>query len=172
MKSKVQTSLVVVITLVCMSASSISQTAENAVRRGLTYGQHTIDVPPINTLKFSCGGDYGYKCDVIEGDTACQTALPLLCFKDLNLPTPLHIAEPETWAGGLLALTDPVKGERFRTEVQAHKYCANAFGKDWRVVSYHDGPDKGFQSYGRNANAKKRAWINIQSAPKATCWSK
>lgn len=120
-----------------------------------------------------------YSSNPYTGDTPCETALPLACFLDLDLPLPRQFDDeaPDTfvrryWSGGIIAATPPVAASRFRSIVEADAHCAAEFGEDWRTLTYHDGGPPGLVlAYGGLSDTDQRYWVDIRGQPYGTCWA-
>lgn len=149
-------------------------------RMGVTFS--ALEVPPgleEEIAAFECRpGDRGPSaCNPFVGDAPCDAELPLLCFRDLSLPTPpaarfSHLTS-RRWSGGEVAATAPVRASRFRTIGEADRACAGRFGRGWRVAEWHDGgPGFGFGAHPRGQRFSGRYWIDIRGSPYGACWSR
>jgi hypothetical protein len=114
-------------------------------------------------------------CNAYQGDTACTTALPLLCIKKSGagfpLPLPAGVNNSDQyhrWSGGIVGTTSPTVPPT--TLAAANALCTKAFGPDWRVAEFHDGWGWHFQAYGGVGNAASNFWVHINDQPGATCW--
>lgn len=141
-------------------------------REGMTWLRKDID-PVTGVVTVGC--DNGVQCDPINGDTPCDTALPLLCTLDLGLPQPVSVVSPNiyyTWAGSVVATTPPLAPELdgLNTLAAADDACATEFGAGWRTAEFHDGWGWNFIAYG-NVGEEPRFWVNIDDQPGGTCWS-
>ncbi len=101
---------------------------------------------------------------------ACSIALPILCFRDINAPSPKIPDVKGYWSGGVVAATPPQTGDKFTRVRQVNAYCQALFGKDWRVLSYHDGHKGRVAAYGRQLKSGQKVWIDIRTQPGENCW--
>jgi len=102
----------------------------------------------------------------------CSTPRPLLCIIDINAPAPSYLSNTKNWTGGLVAATDAVSGNRFSNIDEANAYCAQNFGQDWRVASFHDGGGWALRAYGSAGKMGDRVWVDIKTQSSGTCWSR
>lgn len=129
---------------------------------------------------FACRRDdfASLNCDPFVGDRSCRSDLPLLCFRDLSLPTPrdavqFNAALNMRWSGGEVAATEPLKAGQFATISDADRHCAKRFGQGWRVAEWHGGGvGYGFTARGGGREFSGRYWVDIRGAPYGTCWSR
>lgn len=117
----------------------------------------------------------GNTCNAYNGDTACATALPLLCIlKDgpgFPLPLPASVNNGDIydqWAGGIVGTTAATVPPA--TLAGANAFCTAEFGANWRVAEFHDGWGWNFQAYGYVGEPATRFWVHIDDQPGATCW--
>ena len=96
----------------------------------------------------SCNG-----CNPQEGDTSCTTLLPVTCIiHHLKLDRPWYSFYPlftplnnpdnsfyEGWTGGIIALTDPVRGLEIDSYITGTRMCQNAFGANAKMATFTDG---------------------------------
>lgn len=120
--------------------------------------------------------DADRRCDPYVGDTPCATALPVACIRPGNLPAPLN-AKGRTvtsqWSGGDIAVTEPVRGDRFHTVAEVHAFCRQQFGRDWRVATLHDGGrNQSVSGRGDRTTVTDRVWADIVDQPHGTCWAR
>jgi hypothetical protein len=132
--------------------------------KGMTWGKarHTVGVDELG-----CGS-----CNAYVGDTACTTALPILCIKKDGSPRPSNYtpsASAYTWAAGNLATTLPVTGTLLTSLANANQMCATFFGSGWRMAEFHDGWGWGLSAFG-NVRSDTRYWVYINDQP-ANCWN-
>jgi hypothetical protein len=157
---------------VWVSFTASAQTADPA-QRGLTFmALPDPDNSSLGITLMTCGKneDKSNICNPYLGDSLCQSERPLLCIIDINAPAPAYLSTPEYWTGGLIAGTDPVRGDRFSTIQEANSYCSQIFGKNWRVASFHDGGGWAMRAYGSIGNVQQRVWIDIKNQPEGPCW--
>jgi hypothetical protein len=116
----------------------------------------------------------GMKCNAYSGDTSCDTLLPVLCVRDIALARPALPPASEFyfgWSGGLIKLTEPVRGSSFRHKSAVDRFCENRVGYGWSVASFHEGNGGwNYYSYGEIAS-DKRFWVDIRDQ-NATCWNR
>lgn len=96
----------------------------------------------------SCNG-----CDPQLGDTSCTVRLPVTCIihpRVLARPfynyypdfTPYNNPDQsfyEGWTGGIIALTDPVRGLEITSYATGDNMCKNAFGPAAKFAQFTDG---------------------------------
>ena len=166
-----------VIALSLLFASVATVHSAEIANLGLTFGQPADDeVGPGGTVFLTCGvSEDGQEniCNPYQGDTLCSAPRPLLCFIDLDAPAPAYLESSRNWSSGLVAVTDAVPGDRFKTIGDADAYCAQNFGKDWRVASFHDGGGGwALSAYGSAGAPNGRVWVDIKNQSSGTCWSR
>lgn len=114
--------------------------SDAAARKGATWGVAADLELPVGSVFVGCHGepatDAG-SCNVEQGDTACTTALPLLCLKidGTAMPTDLpERADDARWIGGTVATTAPIRGTELTSRAKADKTCVAEFGDGWRLA--------------------------------------
>jgi hypothetical protein len=141
-------------------------------KKGLTF-QATIWPEEKNSWvgRMSCNG-----CDPQLGDTSCSEKLPVLCIvhpRTLDRPyygyypdfTPYDNPDQsfyEGWTGGVLAVTDPVRGLEIDSYKTGDSLCKTAFGPKAKFAQFTDG------WYMKNMNGPnlkiEKAWNWTQAA--------
>jgi hypothetical protein len=130
---------------------------------------------------------YCINCDAYQGDTSCETKLPILCLKKDNSPDPgIPIPTSATtgvmphdfyhgWGEGHIGLTFPVRGDDLAGVADANDICEVQFGPGYRMGEHHDGKVQsggyggwGWYAYG-NVDDSSRFWANI-NGQSANCW--
>jgi hypothetical protein len=117
------------------------------LNNGTTWGKYFHDsVNGIDRVGCHAGS---FSCNLYQGDTSCNTELPVLCLKQDGSPRPNYAGIPPTdgampkeyngWAGGHISLTLPMKGTRLTSLNVANATCATAFGNGYRMAEFHDG---------------------------------
>ncbi len=149
-------------------------------RMGVTL--HSIPVPEDkapDVAAFECRPATSGEpdCKPFVGDQPCDSPMPMLCFRDLDLPRPPEAAfsslTSRRWSGGEVAATEPIKASRFRTITDADRYCASRLGRDWRVAEWSaGGAGYGFAAKSGGRSFSGRYWIDIRGVPYGTCWSR
>lgn len=146
---------------------------------GLSMASTQISATPergLVAISCSYGGATHHMCNPYTGDTACNVAQPVACFRPLGRPVPASLNGARAvgyWSGGELAFTSPVPGNRFRTIAEVDRFCAATFGRSWRTAHFHDGMiNTGIAGYGDARRLSGRAWIDIKDQPYATCWGR
>jgi len=136
-------------------------------RMGTTWGViDGSDMPP-GTVTVACHGQptqtAAKPCDERQGDTACRSALPMLCSKaDAALP-------PRSSLARRLALTAPVRGTELLSVGAADKVCQAALGEGWRMTDGEEAGNK-YQVTGiGNVPATSRFWVRAGEGS-ANCW--
>ncbi len=152
-----------------VTAGSCS-TASPGLGMGMTWSLIAPN-PTTGTVLVGCGNS----CDAYEGDTACTTALPLLCILKAGpgfpLPLPASVNNSDIydqWAGGVVGTTHATLPPA--TLAGANELCAAEFGANWRVAEFHDGWGWNLQAYGGVGDPAARFWVHIDDQPGATCW--
>ena len=111
-------------------------------------------------------------CDPYVGDTACTTALPVLCYKADGSPVPAGLTPDfyNGWKGGHISLTLPVQGTLLTSLAAANQICVNYFGAGYGIAEFHH-PLGGWSwwSYGDVSNAQ-RFWVSINDNS-GNCWN-
>lgn len=141
-------------------------------KKGLTF-QATIWPEEKNSWvgRMSCSN-----CDPQLGDTPCSEKLPVLCIvhpRTLDRPyygyypdfTPYDNPDQsfyEGWTGGVLAVTDPVRGLEIDSYKTGDSLCKTAFGPKAKFAQFTDG------WYMKNMNGPnlkiEKAWNWTQAA--------
>jgi hypothetical protein len=150
-----------------------------AVRKGVTLtpirpqGEERPRQIHLNCFR-SADGDR--QCDPYVGDTVCSASLPVACLKPGDLPAPVYASgRPVTtaWSGGDIAVTEPMRGDRFRTVGDVDALCARRFGAGWRVATLHDGGRLlAVSGRGDPASVTGRVWADIADQPHGVCWAR
>lgn len=140
-------------------------------RRGMTWRHIQTNVPS-GTIRVGCGNQ---ECNAYQGDTTCDSALPILCIKKSGpgfpLPLPVGVdnsSQYNKWSGGVVATTPAMVPPTQR--VKANEVCVHYFGQGWRVAEFHDGWGWYFQAYGGVGNPSSRFWVDISDQPLGRCW--
>ena len=148
------------------------------VKKGLTWGMYPADTVT-GTTTVSCQATPGAACDPYNGDTPGTAALPVLCFRPMNLPYPVPntgaSSNASYWSGGVVATTPAVspisKGWTTRSQVSA--YCASEFGPGWVVAEHHMGGNQGwkFGAYGNVGQpGVSRFWVDVNDQANGNVW--
>jgi hypothetical protein len=166
---------------IILAITSLSAEACNVECKGLTWTKTRVDTL-VGVVEVGCGytrGEGKSQCDPYRGDMTCKAELPVLCFRDAGLDQPALLPTPSirhSWSGGIVATTDPVRGDSFKTIRDANQFCADNFGDGWRVAEFHEGWAWYFWAYGNVGrmfnDAYRRFWVDINDQPKGTCWSR
>jgi hypothetical protein len=145
-------------------------------KMGMTWQLHER-FEDAGAVTVGCAPSGPYPCNPYSGDTRCDTALPLLCFRDLSAPRPAGVDEPSQyylWSGGEVRLTRPyAPSERIARIGDADALCASAFGHEWRLATFHDGWGWNFSAFGELAEIEPqsdRVWLDISDQSNGTCW--
>ena len=153
--------------------------SSETTKKGLTWRKN-IDHSDFGVVDVGCGwgSATGNECNPSQGDAMCNVELPVLCFKDDNLPKPAGLDIPNNyhqWSGGTIATTTPVPANQFPSLSDANAYCASNFGGDWRVAEFHDGWAwyfKAFEPHPGSVSSTQRFWVDINDQPHGTCWDR
>ena len=120
-----------------------------AFKRGLTFRATIWPTEQNNFVgRMSCNG-----CDPQNGDTPCTQKLPVTCIihpKVLARPyygyypdfTPYSNPDQsfyEGWTGGIIAVTDPVRGLEVTSYAVGDNLCKTAFGSRAKFAQFTDG---------------------------------
>jgi hypothetical protein len=111
-------------------------------------------------------------CNAYSGDTACSTALPLLCIRPDGAPVPAGVTVDfnDGWIGGNIGLSAPVRGDQLVSLANADLICQNAFGPGYQMAEFHH-PSGGWSWSSRgNVDPATRFWVSINDQP-ANCWN-
>lgn len=134
-----------------------------ADRLGLTWQKISHDAALGVDLVGTAGGD------PYIGDTACSTALPVLCIHQDGAADPGVVDTGyEPWAFGKIALTSSVVGNTLSSQSAGDQLCFAEFGEGYRMAEFHDGWGWNFQAYG-NVSDASRFWVAIHDTY-ANCW--
>lgn len=165
-----------VVSIVMLFYMAIPAFSSEEMRLGLTFSQTQGSITSDNgTVLLSCGlskNGNENTCDPYIGDALCSESRPLLCFIDIDVPAPAYLSDTQYWSGGLVAITDEVKGNRFSSISEANAYCAENFGTNWRVASFHDGGGWALRAYGNVGQSHQRVWVDIKDQAAGTCWTR
>ncbi len=134
-------------------------------RKGLTWGKAEADVLS-RVVVSSCHGQPSANtadgsCNPYKGDEVCTSALPVLCVAPSFLPKgniPLQ-----------MAATIATKGTSLTSLERGNEICQTAFGKQWRMGSFHDAGGWASKGLG-NVDGRVRHWVYINDQ-KANCWN-
>ncbi|MFY9825809.1 MAG: flagellar hook-length control protein [Thermoanaerobaculia bacterium] len=178
---KTVTRMLIAVTITTLSAalawsqpqedrSSAPAASAQAIHKGLTWKLLSTN-STTGTVDVGCWNG----CDAYHGDTACKTALPILCIKKSGpgfpLPKPASVddsSQYHRWAGGVVGTTKPTVPPSTRADADA--LCVKEFGADWRVAEHHDGWGWHFQAFGGVGKPAQKFWVDINDQPGATCW--
>jgi hypothetical protein len=150
------------------------------IKKGLTWAKHSLD-KVTGVITVGCGHTKkeGNQCNPYNGDTSCDSKIPMLCFLDADLPKPTLVPitnRYQSWSGGIVGTTNPIAGNSFINISDANEYCRKEFGEKWRVATHHDGWGwyfKAFGGVGSNVeNLGSRFWVDIHDQPFGTCWAR
>ncbi|MDP2182770.1 MAG: hypothetical protein Q8K99_09405 [Actinomycetota bacterium] len=147
------------------------------VRRGVTLANdQRLSRPEEIHLACHFGRNGGRRCDPYVGDTTCSTLLSVACLRPGDAPSPVDavgVPVSTLWSGADIAVTEPVRGDHFRTIDDVDAFCARRFGVRWRSASIHDGGR--YQSLvgrGDPRTVRDRVWVDIVDQPHGTCWKR
>lgn len=157
---------------------------EPASHGGLTLAVMPEFSSPSRRIAILSGKSHGSghaPADPFVGDTPCDNLLPLACIRETGATAPAALSHQRKgtsssnaarhWSGGVLGLTDPVRGADLATVGDADRACEKRFGRGWRVADYHSGgAGLDIAGYGGPLPRGKRAWVDIKDQPYATCW--
>lgn len=153
-----------------------------ATKAGMTWGV-ALGEAPAGVVLVGCHGlpkTAAGSCEAYVGDTACTTALPVLCVNiDGRAPPPgLKTGFYAGWLGGRIALAPGTRGDAFENRAAADGYCASHFGAGWRMGEHHDRRtgSGGWSFYGVGAGIganlfATRFWTAINDT-QANCWDR
>lgn len=147
---------------------------EFAERRGMTWASSDILRADTGLHAMSCNFDLSRAyCDERSGDLLCSVSAPLACYRDgtRTPPTnPTHqLRIDANFSGGDIRLTEPVRGDGYESVDDAAQACRDAFGAQWSVLDHHVAGGGLALTYSDIPHGA-RAWVNIRTAPEATCW--
>ncbi|MBX9803704.1 MAG: hypothetical protein K2Y04_13220 [Caulobacteraceae bacterium] len=149
------------------------------IKRGVTLMPIMPSFPAQQgTVNLAChhAREADRKCDPYVGDTVCSAALPLACLRPGDAPERRDPAGNRFfghWSGGTIAVTEPVRGDRFRTVREVEGFCEQRFGAGWRVASIGDGfRNQSVAGLGDSRGLTSRVWVDIADQPHATCWAR
>jgi hypothetical protein len=150
-------------------------TAASPDRFGLSFGHLSAPNAAPDIMHSACNGapqdmanpDNG-QCNPVQGDSACRSALPVLCvLQDGSTAESAGLVigpkaeggsadnsantNPNAgWVSGTLGATAPVAGFVLESLVAANARCAKELGAGWRMAVLNDG--KGSEGKGSDGN--------------------
>lgn len=139
-------------------------------RTGTTWGVLTtsgIPETPQGSITVACHGlpreTAGKPCDVLTGDTACRTSLPMLCSNaDASFP-------PQSPRARRLALTTQVRGTELVSVAAADQVCRTSLGDGWKMAEATESMSR-YQITGIGSlSATSRFWVRNGDGL-ANCW--
>ena len=146
-------------------------------KKGMTWGVRDPQPESVNGVAHvGCHDSAGGKCEPYKGDTACSTALPILCLNPMKLQKPANLTESkwDKWSGGVIGTTNPMSAPS--TLAAANAECVKEFGPGWRVAEHHDAHTGSsgwaFSAYGNVGTKGKRFWADIRNQPNGICWTR
>ncbi len=112
-------------------------------------------------------------CNAYRGDTSCRAALPVLCFLPggVQAPTGVRNVVGQSWTGGTLAATEPVRGAALESLAAGSARCAAELGTGWRMAELQEGGGVlGYQGQrGTGIRPQSRYWVN-SGGQQGNCW--
>ena len=148
-------------------------------RRGMSWTASTILYADTGLHALSCNFDLSQPlCDARGGDSPCGEPLAVACFREGERePPPLDaVSAPmrervaANYLGGEVRLSEPVAGTRFASREAVSAFCEASFGEGWRVLDHH-AAGGGLALVWSELPHGTRAWVDIRTAPEATCWA-
>ncbi len=124
----------------------------------------------------SCGRDQSQsQCNPRTGDQSCSLPSPVACYRDGTRVAPQGLWEkgiaPTSFVAGEVRMSAPVRGDSFPHLGDANAFCQAQFGRQWRVLSYHEGGGGNVASFSRIAPLS-RGLVNIRDQQYANCWDR
>ena len=156
-------------TMIDFSALILCQLPVNKMGATFTEGDAKLYGPKVSHL--GCNSNKTQPmCDPIIGDQLCSVPTPLACYKDGDASLPVSENIP-IWGvvGGEVRMTNPVRGDQFKTYTDALRFCRNQFGDEWRVLSFHEAGGGTVTSLS-DIPVNSRMLIDVTDQPHATCW--
>ena len=144
--------------------------------KGVSFSENRFKVLGKDVSWLSCTMDQSqHVCDPFAGDRLCREPGPVACYREGTKVAPQAVAElgipPTSFVGGEVRLSDPVRGDRFAHLGDANAFCQQQFGREWRVLSYHEGGGGTVVSYSQIA-PMTRALVNIRDQQYGNCWDR
>ncbi|HVR97815.1 MAG TPA: flagellar hook-length control protein [Thermoanaerobaculia bacterium] len=120
----------------------------------------------LGTDRVGCAG-----CDAYDGETACTTALPILCLRTSSAPNPgLSTDFYNGWTGGHIAITPPVQGNLLSGPQDGDYLCRVYHGQGYQMAEFHAGGGGwNWYAYG-NISDSQRFWVYINDTS-GNCWN-
>ena len=130
--------------LTCLISLSIFGLLESTGNKGLTWSicsdrrDLNLDLEAVCCLT----------CDAYNGDTSCNTRLPILCYSTCNFKRPPYTPQgvsgmgrwfDDGWSGGMLRLTNPVTGTSLLSSSNMDSICQQQFGQSFYAAHHHMG---------------------------------
>jgi hypothetical protein len=159
-----------------LDVAALSLCVEPDVKMGVTLVEYSDKPLGPDMSLLACAKDKTQSfCDPYTGDTTCETALPLACYKDGSSVAPKDLVvsgyAEASFVGGEVKPSQPIAGAQFSTRAQADAFCARQFGAGWRILSYQDGSG-GYVSSRSTIAPRTRLWIDIKDQPRGRCWDR
>lgn len=133
---------------------------------GMSWGKASHDATT-GTDQIGCMG-----CDPYVGNTACSTALPVMCFKADGSPAPgsLVLDYYHGWKGGHIATTPPIAGTSLGSAANANLICTSYFGAGWGIAEFHHSLGGWYWSAYGDVRTDLRSWVYINDTT-GNCWN-
>ena len=147
-----------------------------AQAKGVTFSEHRIKALGGDVSVLSCGLDPTQRsCNPFAGNRLCSAPGPIACYRDGSRALPPGMREvglvATSFVGGEVRLSTPVRADRFAHLGAANAYCQQQFGREWRVLSYHEGGGGQVVSYSQ-IPPQANALVNIRDQQYGNCWDR
>ena len=143
---------------------------------GVTFAENRFKRLGPELSWLSCGGDLSQsQCNPRTGDQSCSLPSPVACYRDGTRVAPQDLWQkgiaPTSFVAGEVRMSAPVRGDSFAHLGDANAFCQAQFGRQWRVLSYHEGGGGAVASFSRIAPLS-RGLVNIRDQQYANCWDR
>ena len=146
-----------------------------ALNKGTTFTEMSSKLFGPNISFLGCNINRSQSmCDPYAGDLLCSETAPLGCFRDGSARPPDSSSNDfptRHFVGGTVRLTEPVRGDQFKTYTDASEYCRMLYGPDWRVLSFHEAGGAAVVTWSDVA-VNSRVWVDVSDQSYSNCWSR
>lgn len=147
-----------------------------AEAKGVTFAESREKPLGEDVSWLSCNLDPTQRgCDPFNGDRLCSVPGPIACYRDGTNKAPPNIRtsglDTTGFVDGEVRASVPVRADRFPHLGDANAFCQQQFGREWRVLSYHEGG--GGQLISRSkVDPLTRLLVNIRDQQYGNCWDR
>lgn len=147
--------------------------------KGTRLSEFDGNISEIGISYLSCAEDVTQpSCNPASGDRLCSLQTQIACYKDGARTPPnelkrenKYFASDDGFVGGEVRLSRPVRAGGLPTLDSANGFCAAEFGKDWRVLSFHEAIGSTVLSYSK-IQPRDYGLVHIGDMPYGNCWDR